>query len=260
MDHMDASTRRLHSPCCPPWTFKCFLSLKLSAEGFREGSLGSSSLCLHSSDICRRVRKKGKARLARSGLLAGRRLHAGISSAQWDATAACFVFPPSRLPSTCTSAHVVVGGATWQRGDSRKTKTSRLDIFSCLFDCSLMSVYNLIFSFSFSLLLFFCTAQRPGDKHLSGSWQAALHAGGVGQEDPTLFRAAAGRPSHPPASRWVGHIRKLIASFKEVRTTFSEDPSNFLPQTQLLSRVCLCVLCISKGFVAPTIGIILQVD
>lgn len=43
------------------------------------------------------------------------------------------------------------------------------------------------FSISFSL-----AAQRPGDEHLPGSRQTALHPGGVGQEDPPLLRAAPG--------------------------------------------------------------------
>lgn len=36
------------------------------------------------------------------------------------------------------------------------------------------------------------SAQRPCHKHLSGSRQAALHIGGVGQEDPSLLRATPG--------------------------------------------------------------------
>lgn len=44
-------------------------------------------------------------------------------------------------------------------------------------------------------------AQRPCHQHLPGSGQAALHAGGVGQADPALLRAAPGRPGHPAAGR-----------------------------------------------------------
>lgn len=45
------------------------------------------------------------------------------------------------------------------------------------------------------------SAQRPCHKHLSGSRQAALHTGGVGQEDPSLLWARPGWPSHP-ATCW----------------------------------------------------------
>lgn len=40
------------------------------------------------------------------------------------------------------------------------------------------------------------SAQRPCHQHLSGSRQAALYPGGVGQEDPSLLWTAPGRPGH----------------------------------------------------------------
>lgn len=93
--------------------------------------------------------------------LADGRLCAGISSARWDRTAVCFIFPPSRLlRMPCTSAHVVVGGATWQGGDSRYTK--RTWHLFCLFHFSLMSLcYFLIFSLLFSFLFSF--SLQPND-------------------------------------------------------------------------------------------------
>ncbi|EAW88125.1 retinoid X receptor, alpha, isoform CRA_c [Homo sapiens] len=44
-------------------------------------------------------------------------------------------------------------------------------------------------------------AERPCHQHLPSSRQTAFHPGGVGQADPTLLRAAPGRPGHPAAGR-----------------------------------------------------------
>lgn len=115
-DQMDAKTRSLRSRCSqsPPCTFKCLLCQKLSAEGFREGSLGSPSSCLNSSDICSRVRKNEKVKRLLLEVVCWQAdssmqvfpQHAGTEHV-------CFVFLPSRLPRMpCTSSHVVVGGAT----------------------------------------------------------------------------------------------------------------------------------------------------
>lgn len=233
---MEANTRRFHSPCCQslPWTFKCLLCLILTAEGFCEGNLGSSSFCLHSSDICRRVRKmkKEKKRLARSGLLAGRHIFAGISSARWSGTAVCFVF-------AVLSSEDAVHKRTWwwvAQLDSEETcDTQRLDIFFCLFHFSLISVYNLILLFflSYFLFLFFSTAQWPSDKYLSGSWQAALHPGGMGQEDPPLFRAAAGRPSHPSASRCGPTSQRPLHPLRKLQQSFQRTFRIFIPKFHL---------------------------
>lgn len=160
IDKMDANARRHRSPGCqsPPWTFRCLLCLKLSAKSFREGRLQSSSSCLHSSDICSSVRKKEKKRLARSGLLAS--LCRYFLTLGRNGCLFCLPFPPSRLPMmSCTSTHVVVGGTTWQRGDSQQTRKKKTSFF-CLFHFSLMSVYNLIFSFFF---LFSSFSAQPND-------------------------------------------------------------------------------------------------
>lgn len=61
-----------------------------------------------------------------------------------------------------------------------------------------------------SVCLRFPAAQRPGDKYLSGGRQTALHPSGVGQEDPPLLRAAAGRPGHPSTSRYVKNVLKQV--------------------------------------------------
>lgn len=53
--------------------------------------------------------------------------------------------------------------------------------------------------FTFDVVL--VSAQRSRHQHLSGGRQAAVHPGGVGQEDPPLLRAAPGRPGDPAAGR-----------------------------------------------------------
>lgn len=148
---MDANARRHRSPGCqsPSWTFRCLLCLKLSAESFRGGSLQSSSSYLHSSDICSK-------RLARSGLLA--------SLCRYFLTLGrngCLFCLPAVSPSDdVVHKHTCSGGwhnLTARRLPGDKKKTWHL--FFCPFHFSLMSVYNLIFSFfSFFFLFYFCTA------------------------------------------------------------------------------------------------------
>jgi len=68
------------------------------------------------------------------------------------------------------------------------------------------------------------SAQRSRHQHLPGGRQAAVHAGGVGEEDPSLLRAGPGRPGHPAASRWV--VARPSSTWRVVRLPLTTATSH----------------------------------